>query len=256
MFHLPREAGIQEHHRNLENLDHKKMCGKMHCERIMIHYPSLFRHWISIFIKYGHRPPRRYREILTYIATHDVRSILEIGVYTGARAMEMICAARIHHPASSIEYIGFDVFEEMTPELCQKEFSKMPLSQETIRTYLTQSKASIDLRKGYSQETIPTFTAQRKKPIDFIFIDGGHAIETITSDWNNIQKLMQPNTMVVFDDYYTSPPETVMGIGCQTLIDTLDRKVYNVRIGTISDSFTKPWGMLTIKLAFVSLVRT
>lgn len=217
---------------------------------------ALVRTWYSIFIKYGYRSPRRYQEILRYIASHEVRSILEIGVYTGARAMEMITAARIHHPARAIEYIGFDLFEEMTPELCKKEFSKIPLSQEKIRTYLTQSNAMIDLRKGYSQETLAPFVAQRKKPIDFIFIDGGHTIETIMSDWNNVKKLMQPHTMVVFDDYYSNTSAAVEGIGCQTIIDGLDRKMYNVHIGTIDDSFEKQWGMLTIKLAFVSLVRT
>lgn len=219
----------------------------------MTDYSALFQHWYQIFVKYGRRPPKRYREILQYIASHDVRSIMEIGVYTGIRASEMITASAIHHARSDIQYIGFDLFEEMTPDLCVKEFSKMPDSEANIRFSLQQTGASIELWKGFSQETLPRAIAQKLKPIDLIFIDGGHAEATIQSDWANVKKLMGTQTIVYFDDYYTNDPDEVVGIGCQNIIHELDPSVYDVRIGAIEDSFVKEWGTLKIKLVSVSL---
>ena len=219
----------------------------------MTHYPSLFRHWFHVFVKYKRRPPKRYREILRYIALHDVQSILEIGVYTGVRAIEMITASAIRHARPDIRYDGFDLFEEMTPDLCAKEFSKMPQSEKNIYTALAQTGATIQLWKGFSQDTLPRYVASHPQPIDLIFIDGGHAIDTITSDWQNVKKLMGKRTMVIFDDYYCNPDTEVKGIGCQTLIDALDRKTYNVSTSTTTDHFRRSWGTLKIKLAFVSL---
>jgi predicted O-methyltransferase YrrM len=205
-----------------------------------------------VFWKYGRKPPRRYKEILNHIARNNVRSIVEIGVYTGIRAMEMITAAKIHHHPSEISYSGFDLFEEMTPELCAKEFSKIPLSEAVIHEYLLKTGAKIELRKGYSQETLPLFVSQHA-PVDLVFIDGGHAIETIESDWKNIELIMGPSSVVYFDDYYVNDPKDVVGIGCQTLIDGLDTAKYDVRVGKIEDRFAKPWGTLKIRLASVSL---
>lgn len=218
----------------------------------MLDVPALLLYWHRVFIKYGRRPPRRYRELLQYIAHHQVRSILEIGVYTGTRAMEMIRTASIWQPIQTIEYIGFDLFEDLTPELCKKEFSKMPLSETAIREYLSSTGARIDLRKGYSKDTLAAFIGERSTPVDFIFIDGGHAEETIENDWKNVESIMGDRTMVFFDDYYSNNPMEVPGIGCQKLIHSLDSATYDVRIGRTEDRFQKSWGTLRIKLASVS----
>ena len=71
---------------------------------------------------------------------------------------------------------------------------------------------------GNTRKTLPKFKPER--PIDFVFIDGGHSVETIQSDWENVEKLMHENTVVIFDDYYDDTEK----VGCKTIVDSLDEK--------------------------------
>ena len=61
--------------------------------------------------------------------------------------------------------------------------------------------AKIHLLKGDTKKTLPKFIRQKKK-VDFIFIDGGHSVNTIKSDWNAIKKIISKRSLVIFDDYY------------------------------------------------------
>ena len=38
------------------------------------------------------------------------------------------------------------------------------------------------------QTTLKSLLSQKK--IDFIFVDGGHSVKTILSDWENVKKIM------------------------------------------------------------------
>lgn len=199
--------------------------------------------------------PARYRNLLTAIRRIHATSILEVGVYRGQRSKQMIEAAQIFSPGVRVRYYGFDLFEELTDELLKSEFSKRPPSQADIQAYLEQTGADIRLYKGFSQQTLPAFVAEwkhNKVPIDLVFIDGGHAEETIREDWRNVEQLMGPQTVVIFDDYYKEDHSAHIGrAGCQYVIDALDRSVYDVRILEPQDRFQKEWGMLGINLAQV-----
>jgi hypothetical protein len=50
--------------------------------------------------------------------------------------------------------------------------------------------------------------------MDLIFIDGGHRLETVWSDWLGVQPLLDENTLVRFDDYWNREQA-----GCKTLVD-------------------------------------
>jgi len=181
---------------------------------------------------------------------------MEIGVYRGRRAAEMITAAHIHAPLSSIKYYGFDLFEDLTNEDFKSEFSKVPSTKQEISNELGQTKAYIELHQGYTDKTLPLFVEKMKKEnkaIDFAFIDGGHSFDTIETDWLFTKQLMGSNTIVVFDDYYQDDKMTKDKIGCQKIIDSLDRDTYDVEILKEADTFQKPWGPLTIRFAKVQL---
>ena len=62
-------------------------------------------------IKYLLSNTKRYSNILFFVLLHKPKTILEIGVYTGRRAQEMIEAAKVFN--KKIEYYGFDLFELM-----------------------------------------------------------------------------------------------------------------------------------------------
>lgn len=201
--------------------------------------------------------PKRYRNLLTAIKKTKATSILEVGVYRGTRSKEMIEAAQLFSPGAKIRYYGFDLFEDLTDELLKSEFSKRPPSQAAIQALLEQTGAEIRLHKGFSQLTMPAFVEQWKKnpqPIDMIFIDGGHAEETIADDWKNTIPLMGPQTVVIFDDYYLEDYSAHIGrAGCQYLIDGLDRSTYDVTLLEPADEFPREWGRFRLCLAQVTL---
>jgi predicted O-methyltransferase YrrM len=200
--------------------------------------------------------PRRYRYLLTTVYRLRPRTIVEIGTYNGAHAVQMIETASLFRPVSEIEYYGFDLFEALTARDLKAEFSKVPPPQKEVLPNLEATGARVELFQGYTHETLPRFVEQaaaRGLRPDFVFIDGGHAIETIRSDFRHLEKLLGRESVVLFDDYYTNDPEEVRGLGCQSLIDALDRERYRVRVLGTEDRFPKEWGTLQVRMARVRL---
>ena len=78
-------------------------------------------------IKYLFSNTKRYSNILFFVLLYKPKTILEIGVYTGRRAQEMIEAAKVFN--EKIEYYGFDLFEMMNDKILKKEMSKIPNSK-------------------------------------------------------------------------------------------------------------------------------
>ena len=57
---------------------------------------------------------------------------------------------------------------------------------------------------------------------DFVFIDGGHSVETITSDWLWVSRIINPGAVVVFDDYYKPERE---GFGCNRIVENITHEL-------------------------------
>lgn len=167
------------------------------------------------------------------IKEYKPQSLVEIGVYDGKHAVQMIETAQIYH--KEVNYYGFDLFEQITPEIIQKEFSKHKIfSESTVKKELNKTKANIILYKGFTRETLPFFVSLKKK-VDFIFLDGGHSLETIYTDWLEIENILQinPQCIVLLDDYY---PTSNLEIGCKKLIHSLNREKYNIKLLTPIDT--------------------
>jgi len=177
--------------------------------------PSAWLRHVQALRKY-HHTPRRYGELLEACRQRAPRTIVEIGVHDGKRATEMINAAAIARPPQEISYHGFDLFEGLTDELLSTELSKRPPPEEEVVERLLTTGASIHLYKGYSDQTLPTF----KGRADFVFVDGGHAVETIRSDWENVERFMNDETVVIFDDYYVKSQITDK-FGCNRVVESL-----------------------------------
>ena len=201
------------------------------------------------------RKPRRYRSLLRVLYRLQARVVVEIGTHRGRNAVQMIQTANVFRPMREIEYIGFDRFEELTPEDLKREFSLQPPPREQVRKALESTGASVRLFQGYTHDTLPRFVQDPKRPkeVDFVFVDGGHSVETIASDWSSVRELMSPKTVVVFDDYYLNDESEVAGVGCQSLIDGLDRSEFDVAVLEPEDRFEHDWGVLRVKIADVRL---
>jgi hypothetical protein len=196
-----------------------------------------------LYIKIG--SPRRYRYLFEIIRGRKPRKIMEIGTWNGVHAIEMIEEAKKYFSPKEIKYYGFDLFELLNDKTSLKEFSSPPPPLEAVQQKLEKTSAKIHLYKGYTQDTLPRVIDELPK-MDFIFIDGGHSLETIENDWKYVQEVMDKNTIVIFDDYWNRDDA-----GCKKIINDINKTNFEVNILPIQDSFKKEWGVLKINFVQV-----
>ncbi len=160
---------------------------------------------------------KRYGQLLELIDQFKPQSIIEIGVWNGANAIRMIKQAAKHHP--KIHYIGYDLFTEATPETDEREFN--------VKSHNHRLNVLMQMREAVGAdhriELIQGDTRQTLKPsvADFVFIDGGHSVETIKSDY----EALKDSRIVVLDDFYRDGPD-INRYGCNSLTtEILDRQL-------------------------------
>lgn len=168
---------------------------------------------------------QRYDALYKEINKCKPKTIMEVGVWTGDNALNMCRVALRYRPR--VIYYGFDLFEEITNKIFKYERSKasFPTLLEVEDKFL-EAGLSIKYRliQGFTRDTLPQFKPKTK--IDFIFIDGGHSLETIENDWKYCSELADKDTVIVMDDYW---PASVAG-GCKKLVDGLDRDKWAVHL--------------------------
>lgn len=193
----------------------------------------------------------RYRDLINEVAKRAPRSILEIGVWSGGTACNMIHKAHQQHGKDML-YYGFDLWEDFTPEMAKSEFCpKTPVTRKSVlTTFKTRvgEYCSYHLIQGNTHNTLPA--CQFPGSFDFIFIDGGHSLDTITADWNNIleKKLITKDTVVVFDDYYHSPELIAKEMGCNHLILTGLPHGFNYKLLPTIDTFDNVGDVQMVKV--------
>ena len=196
-------------------------------------------------IKYLISDTKRYSIILSTIFYYRPKSIIEIGVYRGVRAKEMIQAAQIFN--KNIEYFGFDLFEMINQKIQKKELSKIPYSKKDIKNNLSKY-AKVKLFKGYTSKTLDKL---KNKKVDLIFIDGGHRLNTIKNDWNKSKKFQKKNTIIIFDDYYLDNKKIIKNFGCNLVVNKLDEKKYSKKLFFFTDRFVHLKQRLNIKMVLL-----
>lgn len=151
--------------------------------------------------------------MLDLIDQFKPQSIIEIGVWNGANAIRMIRQAQKHH--DDITYTGYDLFEDATAETDAKEFNVK--GHNHIRAVAAEIKAATGITpiliKGDTNETLKDSIA------DFVFLDGGHSVETIEHDYS----MVKDSPVVVLDDFYIgfgNVPDTTK-YGCNQLVATI-----------------------------------
>lgn len=170
--------------------------------------------------------PQRYENLLRLIDEIRPGRILEIGVWRCHQALAMIERAQAYQ--ETVEYWGFDLFEPMSDEMKTLETAKSrpALSLEAATALLATTGAEIHLTKGNTRQTLPQKISSMP-PMDFIFIDGGHSVATIKSDWLQVAHLMHGRTVAVLDDVYPDD----RSIGAQAVVDIIsDHPAYVTRL--------------------------
>lgn len=155
----------------------------------------------------------RYSQLIAACFKAQPAAILEIGTWNGARALELLQAA------PGAKYYGFDLFEEATAETDAEEMNvKRHNSLAEVQKRLLGYRAH--LTKGNTRHTLADFHS----PVDFVWMDGGHSLETIASDFANVRRVAVPEAEIYLDDYYTGPIDTDK-FGCNRLVADLKHEV-------------------------------
>ena len=169
---------------------------------------------------------------------------MEIGTWNGEHALQMIREAKKNY-GRSVEYYGFDLFELLDDKVRSKEHSKKFSKLKDVTGKLQKTNCQIKLFQGDTKETLPKVAGKLPK-MDFIFIDGGHSIETIKNDWEYSQQLMAKRTVVIFDDYWNREDA-----GCKKVIEKIDRSKFSVEILPMQDKFKETSDILKINFVKV-----
>ena len=166
----------------------------------------------------------RLHQIYKVIKFNKPVTIVEVGTYNGLSAIHLITWACKYAPEGSVvKYYGFDLFEDSTKENDEYEYNakhehaSMAQVRYTIEKYRADNRLNFEfeLIKGNSRDTVTQDGPW--KNADLAFIDGGHSIETITSDYEALKACK----VIVFDDYYIPDADgkcpDVAKVGCNFL---------------------------------------
>ncbi len=116
-----------------------------------------------------------------FIRENSCRKIMEIGVYNGENARNMVRAAVQNAYPHEVEYYGFDFFSYH--------------SKSRVGRKLDETGCRYRLIEGDTMDTLPEAVKTLPK-MDIIFIDGGKSYREAESDWENSSLLMHDRTGV------------------------------------------------------------
>jgi predicted O-methyltransferase YrrM len=151
---------------------------------------------------------------LKEVALKKPKNFLEIGVFHGVTGRN-ICELLYKIHKNDFKYVGLDLFglsDESSNEIIPNTkfnnplkkiyfkyiLRKDPYSIEAVADLLKKFKNNIHLIKGNSNKVLPKMDLSK---IDFIFLDGGHAYETVRNDLNFSSPVLENYGTIMCDDY-------------------------------------------------------
>ena len=151
---------------------------------------------------------------LNEIAIKKPKNFLEIGVFHGVTARN-VCELLHSIHGSDFKYIGLDLFGESVENVNEiipntkfnNPLKKIyfeyilkqdPYSIDAVAHLLKKFKKNIHLIKGNSNQMLKKIDTTK---IDYVFLDGGHAYETVKSDLYYSKPALENNGTILCDDY-------------------------------------------------------
>ena len=151
---------------------------------------------------------------LNEVKAKSPKTFLEVGVFHGVTARN-ICELLYTLHKDDFRYIGLDLFEindENKSEVIPNTFFSNPLkniyfkfiknqnpySKEAVEDLLKKYKNNVTLIKGNSNLVLKKIDMSK---IDFVFLDGGHAYETVKNDLECCLEVINSNGTILCDDY-------------------------------------------------------
>jgi len=154
---------------------------------------------------------------LNEIASKKPKNFLEIGVFHGVTARN-VCELLHSIHGNDFKYVGLDLFGESTENaneiIPNTKFNNLlkriyfeyilkqdPYSVDAVTYLLKKFKQNIHLIKGNSNQLLKKMDMSK---IDYVFLDGGHAYETVKNDLENCIPVIDNDGTVLCDDYNLS----------------------------------------------------
>ena len=154
---------------------------------------------------------------LDEIASKKPKNFLEIGVFHGVTARNVCELLQTIH-GRDFKYVGLDLFgknvENANEVIPNTKFNNQlkkiyfeyilrqdPYSIEAVTYLLKKFKENIHLIKGNSNQLLKKMDMSQ---IDYVFLDGGHAYETVKNDLHYSKPVLDNNGTILCDDYNLS----------------------------------------------------
>ena len=151
---------------------------------------------------------------LNEIASKKPKKFLEIGVFHGVTARN-VCELLHSIHGNDFKYVGLDLFgesaenaNEVIPSTkfnnpLKKIYFKYilkqdPYSVDAVTYLLKKFEKNIHLIKGNSNLLLKKMDMSQ---IDYVFLDGGHAYETVKNDLQYSKPVLDNNGTILCDDY-------------------------------------------------------
>ena len=183
---------------------------------------------------------------LNEIASKKPKNFLEIGVFHGVTARN-VCELLYSIHGDDFKYVGLDLFGESIEnanEIIPNTKFNNPLKKIYFEYILRQDPYSIEavtyllkkfernthLVKGNSNNLLKKMDMSK---IDYVFLDGGHAYETVKNDLESCIPIIDNNGTVLCDDYDLS-----YAPGVKKAIDEFI-EIYKYKIKIISTRFAR-----------------
>ena len=190
---------------------------------------------------------------LQRLSTYNPKNVLEIGVFCGVTARNT-CDLLEKINGKDFSYIGVDLFggdqsetkDEIEPTFLKDQKFSNPLkniyynyilrenlnSIESVSKLLKKYSNNIKLIAGDTNKVLKEINLQN---IDFVFLDGGHSYQTVTSDLSILYESMRgKNKVILCDDY----GEASFIHEVKNAIDDFSNK-NNIKINTIENRFAE-----------------
>lgn len=177
----------------------------------------------------------------------SVISIIEVGVYKGDFAVRLLNAARFASPHGKIIYTGIDLFESLDNSMLLQENSLVPPPVDSVYNHISKECpfASVKLHCGDSAHILPKLSQELSRA-NLIYIDAGHSVNSIATDWTTIQTIAPPEALIIFDDYY----EGRLDCGAKAVVDVIDLNIWEVEL-TRTRSCETRIGVVDLRQALV-----
>ena len=174
---------------------------------------------------------------LEEIAKKKPKSFLEVGVFHGVTARN-VCEVLYKIHGNDFKYIGLDLFEESDENRNEvipntkfsnplktfffKYIKRMdPYSLEGVSDLLKKFKKNAYLIKGNSNKILSKIDMTK---IDYVFLDGGHAYETVKNDLDSCLEVINSNGTILCDDYNLAAQAPEVKIAIDEFVKTHNLK--------------------------------